>query len=90
MAHAASGEQKTLGDLETEDRIAQIHRREHSLQKSMREALHRSIREKITKERVASVQKVFAQMSAIIGAIFLVYIIFWWISGGYPIEGFFK
>lgn len=89
MSHT-SDEQKTLGDLEAEDRIEQIHRREHSLEKSMRDALHRSIREKITSERITSIQRVFAQMSAIIAAIFLVYIIFWWISGGYPIEGFFK
>ena len=84
MLHAVGNEQKTLGDLEAEDRIAQIHRHEYSLAKSMREALRRNIREKITSERVASIQKVFAQMSAVIGAIFLVYILFWWISGGYP------
>lgn len=88
MLLATGDERKTLGDIEAEHRIAQIHRREQSFEQSMQEALRRSIREKITRERMASMQRIFTQMSAVIVAIFLVYILFWWISGGYPLEGF--
>ena len=89
MLHS-SGEQKTLGDIEVEDRIAQIHGREHSLEKSTQEALRKGIREQLYEEQITSTWKILVQMGAVIAAIFLVYIIFWWLSGGYPLEGFLR
>lgn len=90
MPQTVSDEQKTLGDIEVEHKLAQIQRHERSLSESMRVAMQKHIREKITSERIGSVQRVLVQMGAVIAAIFLVYIIFWRISGGYPLEGFFR
>ncbi len=77
------GEQKTLGDIEQEDRLNQIHRREHSLGESMQEALHKGIREQIYSERATSIKGVLVQIGVVAVAIFLVYITFWWITGEY-------
>lgn len=83
-------EQKTLGDIEVEHKLKDIQKRQHFLERLMQAALRRKIRDKIREEHVISIEKVFVQMGAIIFAAFLVYIIFWRFSGGFPLEGFFK